>query len=353
MPTIFGALGVQDTDTFSTQQGQVAAWETINTYFAATEADSNQAYGVFVAGETTNYSERAFLPASGYMQRSRNTTRPGATKLSGSWDVAYPIDDLRDQIAIDDVALAYMTATQLDANARGVAQRYVNSKRFLILRALLNKDNETFSDDLWGDLTIRRLANGDSGVEYPPVLGASTMTTSHNHYVGTNYAASGISDTNNPYATIRDHLEEHYGDSQIVVFINNAQRPLTEALTAFTDKTPAWITPGADTATLVSGLPSVPGRPIGAISDVLVVEWRWIPSGYMVGVAIDKPGPLMKRVDVPEILRGFKLVTEQQEFPLNESFYRAREGYGAKNRLNGVALQLVASTTYTTPSAFA
>lgn len=353
MTTIFGALNVRDIDVFSDTAGQRAAWDAINTYFAATEEDSNRAYAVFVQGETTDYSERAFLPASGFMQRSRNTTRPGATKLAGSWDVAYPIDDMRDQIAIDDVALAYMTAAQMDANIQGVAQRYVNTKRYLILRALLNKSNETFSDDVRGDLVIRRLANADSGVEYPPVIGASGMTASHNHYIGTNYASSSISDTNNPYATIRDHIEEHYGDSQIVVFINPAERDKTEALTGFTDKTPSWVTPGSNTAVLVGNLPVVPGKIIGAISDVLVVEWRWIPSGYMVGVAVNQPGPLMRRLDLAESLRGFRLAAKQNEFPLEESFYRAREGYGARNRLNGVALQLVASTTYTTPSIYA
>jgi hypothetical protein len=84
-----------------------------------------------------------------------------------------------------------------------------------------------------------------------------------------------------------------------------------------------------------------------------VSEWRWIPAGYMLGVAIDQPAPLMRRVDIPEQLRGFRLAAKQNEFPFEESFYRAREGYGAKNRLNGVALQLVASTSYTTPTAYA
>jgi hypothetical protein len=266
MPTIFGALGVADTDIFGDSRGQMAAWNLINEYLAQTEADAARVYGVFVQGETTDYSERAFLPASGYLQASRNTTRPGATKLSGSWDVSYPIDDGRDQIAIDDVAMAYMTAAQLDANVQGVTQRYVNWRRRLILRALLNATNETFTDDLRGNLTIRRLANADSGVEYPPVIGSGSMTASHNHYAGTNYVTANISDTNNPYTTIRDHLEEHYGDSQIVVFINNAERAKSEALTAFTDRTPYGVQTGADTATLAGALPTVPGRIIGAVS---------------------------------------------------------------------------------------
>lgn len=352
MATIFGALGMSDTDIFSDTAGQRAGWEVINSYLAKTEAEVNRTAEIFVEGETTDHTERAFLPAGGFMQASQPTSRPGAVKGVGSWDVAYPIDDARDQLAINDVAMAYMTAAQLDANVRGITQRYVNWKRRLILRALLNETNEVYADDLRGDLTIRRLVNAD-GTVFPPLVGASAELTGHSHYVGSNYLATAISDVNNPYATIRDHLEEHYGDAELVVFIHPDERAETEALTAFTDRTPAWVEQGSDTARLAGGLPAVPGRIIGAISDVLVSEWRWIPSGYMLGVALDQPGPLMRRVDIPAQLRGFRLVAEQQEFPLEESFYRAREGYGARNRLNGVALQLVASTDYTTPAAYA
>jgi len=46
-------------------------------------------------------------------------------------------------------------------------------------------------------------------------------------------------------------------------------------------------------------------------------------------------------------------VAEQQEFPLNESFWMAREGYGVANRLNGVVLELGTGGTFTVPTAYA
>lgn len=354
MATIFGVLGMADRDTFEDTARQRAAYEVINDYAARTEQELNEALRVFVQGDTTDRAEKYFLPGGGMMQSAANRTRPGAVKPVNSWEVGYPLDDWRDQLAVDFVASAYMTAAQLDAQIKGVAERYKNTKRFAILRALLNATNETATDN-YGSVTVRRLANATSGSDttvYPPVIGSTTEAT-EDHYLESGYAAGSISDSNNPFKTIRNELEEHFGGGQVVVFINNAQRDASEALTAFTDKTPTFTVAGQDTAVLGTDLPMVPGTPIGAINDVLVVEWRWIPSGYMVGVSLDAPAPLKRRVDEPASLRGFKLVARQQEFPLEESFWVAREGYGVANRLNGVVLELGTGGTYTTPSAYA
>src|SRR4051812_32772620 len=128
MATIFGVLGMADRDTFEDTTAQRAAWETINNYAAQTAADLDAATALFVQGETDIHAERYFLPAGGMMQAAANRTRPGAVKPITSYDVAYPIDDWRDQIAADFVATAYMTAAQLDAQVLGIAERYKNTK---------------------------------------------------------------------------------------------------------------------------------------------------------------------------------------------------------------------------------
>lgn len=356
MATIFGVLGMADRDTFEDTTAQRAAYNLVNEYLAATEADVDAAMRIFVQGETTDHAERYFLPSGGMMQAAANRTRPGAVKPINSFDVAYPIDDFRDQLAADIVTNAYMTAEQLDAQVKGIAQRYVNTKRFLILKALFNSTNDTFVDQKYGSLTIRRLANATAGSDttvYPPLIGTTTEAT-EDHYIETNYAASAISDTNNPFVTARDELEEHWGTGQVVQFINKAQRAKVEALTAFAEKTPYATVPADNNAVLAEqGLPTVPGRIIGAINDVLVSQWDWVPSGYSLSVDLMQPAPLKKRVDEPASLRGFKLVAEQEEFPLKESFYMAREGYGVANRLNGVVLEFNTGGTYTIPTTYA
>lgn len=352
MATIFGVLGIQDTDTFQDSVGQTSVWSFINDYLVQQEAQANLVYGALIQGDTTDHKERYYLPGGGMLQASDNLTRPGAVKPINSWDAGYPIEDGRDQLAYTDVAMAYMTAQQLDAHVQTMTQRYVNWKRFLILKALLNKTNDSVTDDRWGSITVYRLANND-GTLFPPLIGSSTDTSGHTHYAGTNYASSSISDSNNPFVTIRDNLEEHFGDSVMVAFINNAERAKVEALTAFRPRLTAATTPNANASYLdENGLPTIPGRIIGSVNDVIVSEWRWIPSGYIYGQSVSQPAPLKRRLDIPESLRGFKLVAEQMEYPLKESYFRAREGFGVGNRLNGVALQLVASTSYTTPTVY-
>lgn len=351
MATIYGVLGVADTTLTVTQVGQSLVYNAINDFYAATEAKINQLSRLLVQGDTTNYSETYLLPASGMMQTATRLTRPGAIKATGSWSTAYPLEDMRDQIAADDVTLAYMDGTLLQSYVDGVAQRYRNTRRYLMLRAVLNKTDETVADPLYGNLTIRRLANGDATLY--PATGFGGAEATAQHYLGTNYTSANISDTNNPIKTVRALLRAR-GGGRMVMFINSAQQDKIEALTAFYDKVPTWVTVGSGTGTATADGIDVPGDFIGAAHDVAIFVWdEGIPADYAFGLNVDAPAPLKRRLDGPAELRGFKLVARQSEFPLQESFFRAREGYGVANRLNGVALQFVASTTYTTPAAYA
>jgi hypothetical protein len=352
MSTIFGVIGINDRSTFLNTVGQAEVFTTINDYATATQAELDRIYGVFVQEQTTNHSERYYLPGGGMMQSGTNRTRPGAVKPTGYWDVAYPIDQGDDQLAWDRITYAYMTAGQADAAIRGIAERYKNWKRNLILTALLHGATRTVNDQLWGSLTIQPLANGDA-VLYPPVIGTATEATATN-YVGSNYAASAISDTNNPFRDIiKPKLRSRFGNGRIVAWINSNQTAKVSGLTSFASNPPQYVNVGANTATAsADGAISGPGNFIGATDNVAIFEWDWVPDGYIFAEDLDQPAPLKQRVDVPAELRGFKLVAQQQEYPLNDSFWQAREGYGVGNRLNGVAVQLTASTSYTAPTGY-
>lgn len=132
-------------------------------------------------------------------------------------------------------AMAYMTMADLDRHLRTIFIQNTNTVRYEILKALVNNTQRTFKDPLHGDLLVEPLANGDS-VTYPPVLGSEDEATD-DHYLESGYAAADISDTNNPFVTIRDELEEHFGAAtggeNIVVFINSAQTAKVEALADF------------------------------------------------------------------------------------------------------------------------
>jgi hypothetical protein len=81
-----------------------------------------------------------------------------------------------------------------------------------------------------------------------------------------------------------------------------------------------------------------------------------MPANYLLGLDLNQPSPLKRRIDVATSLRGFRLVADwdtSNEFPLAKSTWRDRHGYGVAERLNGVAMFLDAGGSYTVPSAYA
>jgi hypothetical protein len=138
-----------------------------------------------------------------------------------------------------------------------------------------------------------------------------------------------------------------------VAFIPTATVAKTRALTDFVPVTDMGINPGADTATAI-GLPAnLPGRVIGRMdsSGVWVVEWRWIPATYLLAIHIDAKKPLIQRVDPADtgLGTGLQLVAREATSPFTTSYYRHRFGFGAGNRLNGVAM-IVSAAAYSVPT---
>lgn len=359
MATIFGALGLPDTDrSFVNTIGQRVVYEATSQLLAQYNAELNAALSVFVGETTSNFKYRYKLPGGGRLQRRGRQGMPGAKKASGSWDVAFPLEDFGDIIAGDDISLAYMTLQEYQRHLDSVMIADKNTVRFELLKALLNSNQDTFEDEINGSLSIEPLANGDS-VTYPPVLGSESEATD-NHYLESNYAASAISDTNNPYVTLRDELEEHFGATQggsnIVVWINNAQTAKTEALTDFSEVPDRFVRIGQDTdyaESLPAGLPGE--RVIGRTNGVWVVEWRFIPANYMLALHLDAIPPLVMREDPADtgLGSGLQLVSQGIEtMPFQTAFWRHRFGFGCGNRLNGAVMELGTGGSYTIPSAY-
>lgn len=354
MSTIYGILGIQDRDTTVDSVGQRTVYEAVNMLVDRHNADMEAAQSVFVEETITDYQETYWLPGGGKMQESTRLTRPGAVKPIGSYTVAYDLRDARDQVAWDDITGAYLTLNKLQTALRSVMIRHANWVRFQILKHLLNNVNATFVDEIRGSLTIRRLANTDS-TTYPPVI-ASESEADDNHYLESGYAATAISDTNNPFPVVRNEIQEHFGEGEIVAFINQAETPEVQALTNFVPVGDRFVRPGDATATIAGGPSrSVPGTIIGRVDNVWVVEWMWMPASYLLALDIQQPGPLKMRIDEPTTIRGrgrLELVAEQEEFPLRESFWRDRRGYGVGNRLSAVVMEFGTGGTFSIPSGY-
>ena len=357
MSGIFGALGLNDTDrVFLSTLGQRVVYDAVNQVLAQHQADLQTAMAVFVEQTTTDHKLRYKLPGGGRLQRVGSQSQAGSVKAIGSWDVAFPLEEFGAAIGADRVAYAYMSVQDLDRHLNTVQQQNINTVRYEILKALLNNSQDTFVDPLWGSLSVEPLANGDS-VVYPPVLGSESEATD-THYLESGYAASAISDSNDPYATIRDELEEHFGvptgGSNLVAFINNAQRAKTKALTDFDEVPDVFVRPGDDSEVPFNLPSNVPGTVLGRVSGVWVVEWRWIPANYIVGLHLDAPKPLFRRIDPADtgLGDGLQLVAESDTHPFTNSHYSHRFGVGAANRLNGVVMELGTGGSYSIPSGY-
>ena len=357
MSAIFGHLNLSDTDrVWKATQGQDVIYQVATEWIAARNAELDAIVSMFVDRTTSDHKRRFKLPAGGYLSRRAEDGSYAAAKQYGSWDVAYPLEDFGRQIAGDDVSMAYMTVEELDLHLQTVWAQNVNSVRFELLKAILNNTQGTFIDPLWGSLSIEPLANGDT-VVYPPVLGSQTEAT-EDHYLESGYAATAITDTNNPYSTIKDELEHHFGvgvgGSDVVVFIHPDERPETEELTDFAPVGDPAMAYGDDTdlARLMPG--GHPGVMLGRTNGVYVAEWRSLPSAYMVGVYLGVTPPLTRRIDPADtgLGNGLQLVAKDTKFPFESSFWRHRFGFGAGNRLNGVVMELGVGGTYSIPSGY-
>ena len=360
MPMSFGVLRLADTDyIYNAQVGQRAIWEEVQRYIAAQNAALDAITGVFVDETTENYTRRYKLPTGGMLQRRGGQAQSAAVKGFAGWDVAFPLEEYGEQIAGDEVTLAYMTAGELRRHIDGVTIRNQNTVRYEILRALFNNTSRTWTDPVssTGDLTIQPLANGDA-VTYPPVAGVSEGAA-ENHYIVAGYVASGISNSNDPIAGIAvPELEEHFGiptgGSNIAVLFNRTETPQLSALAAVVDVEDRFIRPGDDTAVPV-GLPTLSGRTIGRhTSGAWLQEWPNMPADYLFAVHLDAPRPVVRRRDpaATGLPDGLALVSTDAEYPFRAAHWRHRFGFGVGNRLNGVIIQLKASGSYDIPTAF-
>jgi hypothetical protein len=363
MANLFGAIGLSESDRLfngTLQQGVI--YEFTQSLIDVYNTDVAAATAIFVNGRTDKAKERYRLPMGGQMQRRGRSSLPGAVKASGKWDVGYPLIDFGDVLAADDVTLAYMTAAEYSLHLQGIFNRATNTYRFELLKSLLNSSSWTFSDEVLGDITVQPLANGDS-TTYPPVLGGTSDATA-SMYAGSNYVTGSISDTNNPVKTIVNALQARFGTptggSNIAVFYHGDEHAKLAALTPFVPVTYQYTTPGSNTATVT--IPGIPDELLrgswevtGTCSGAVMCKWAFIPSGYMLGVHLDAPPPIVERVDPADtgLGTGLQLVAKDMDAIFETAFWRYRFGLGAQNRLNGYALQLVASTSYTTPTAYA
>jgi hypothetical protein len=361
--TIFAALGVPDTDyAFLRTYGQEVIYDTTLQILGDHNGNLADVSKLFVERETKNHSEKYKLPGVGRLQRRGRQSDTAAVKATGDWTVNYPLEDFGASLQIDDVSFAYMTLQDYDLHLGTILRQDMNVHRFEMLRAMFNNTARTFMDELWGALTVQPLANGDATL-YPPVVGAE-VNAAQNNFLGVATSAIAFADSNDPVPTIVNQIEQNFGTptggSKIVIFCNQAQTPFFQALSNFDTVPNRFVEYGVNVSLVPEvrfpdGSPII-GRYLGETDSAIIMEWRFIPSGYLLGLHLDAPKPLVRRVDPPEtgLGTGLQLIMEDVSSPIWRSAWRDRFGYGVGNRLNGVVMDLTAATpsTYVIPSQY-
>lgn len=354
--TIYGLLNLTDANLSVDQVGQVRVFEAINNYVERHNDDLAKTTSLLVGSTTVNAEESFELPGGGMMQVADRLARPAAVKRAGRYTIGFPLLDARDQLAGDDITYAYMRLEDLETQISNIFVRHINWVRYEMLRAILNNTNYTFEDETLAQrlIGVKALANQD-GTIYPPVISNVLDGAQDNHYLVAGYTAATINNTNNPFPVVRKEIVEHFGDGVHVAFINSNQQAVVEALTAFIPFADPAIQQPVDQPRITAGPPTnVPGTVIGRINKTWLSVWDYIPDSYLFETDISNLAPLRKRIDtVPLPGRGvLALIARQQEFPLQEAFWRCRQGFGVANRLNGVVMQFKASGNYDIPTGY-
>jgi hypothetical protein len=361
MAGLLGNLNMADTDRpFTIVEGQQVVYGETEKIFARWTQDMTASLELFVQEVTENFQERYKLPGSGFSQeedKAGGAAPSAAVKASGFWQTAYPLRQYGDSMSYDDVVLGYMTVKEFENHLQTIINRNNNTVFGSILKALFNNSSYVFQDPIHAALTIQCLANGD-GTNYPPVYG-SVVDAPANNYLAPNFTESQISDTNDPYALIRNALEPHFGfpqgGSPIIALVNTTACPATRLLTDFDQFTNRYILPGGNVSTLID-LPEAfqGGRIVGVCDGVVIIEWPRIPSGWILGLHLDAPRPLKQRKD-PEktkIATGLQMVTRDMAHPWQTTRWRHRFGVAVGNRLNGVAIALNGTNAYSVPAIY-
>ncbi|HCR71215.1 MAG TPA: hypothetical protein DIW23_07225 [Anaerolineae bacterium] len=361
MSQIFSILGLPDTANPSVANvGEAVIYEAMQQILSDHNEELNRAISVFVERTTQLHSFRYKMGVGGYMQRRGRQAAPGARKVTGHWDVAFPLEDFGDALMADDITLAYMRLQDLNLHIDGIIDADYNTNRHEILTALFNNANYDFLDEKLETptLSVKSLANQD-GTLYPPEQGADSPAQ-ENHYLVSGYTVANISDTNDPLKDSVNRLEAHFGSqvggSEIVEFGGKTfcEKIRTE-IDDFEDIDDKHIEQGAN-ANVVVGLPEyLPGKLIGRHkAGIWLVEWSRIPDNYSLATHLGYAPPLVKRVDAEDtgIPEGLHLVAKNEKYPLETSYYRNRYGYGVGNRLNGIVRKYAASGDYEVPTLY-
>lgn len=357
MPT-YGFSGLQSLYNTRVQQaGPTRVWTAIQESLEEYNRVVNGLMTAFVE-RTTIAQEQIELPGDGTLQPLTDDGNPLPVLPSGSYQVAYPIQGAGTAWGENRVARALMTVEEADRNTADAMRKDKDWLIRHILAALFDNATWTFADKVGpngskglGNITIQPLANNDS-VTYVRRGGSSATD---NHYLA---QAAAIANATNPFPGLRTELIEHPSNSgPFVAYLASDQVATATALTEFVEADDPDIRYGADSDTLSVLRSDIlgPGDEVlgkTKSSNIWLVEWGALPSGYLVTLALGSGTKALKmrEYEAPE-LQGF--FPERADIDGNHLVSRMLRyaGFGASNRV-AAAVMRIGNASYAIPTGY-
>jgi hypothetical protein len=335
-----------------TTVGIETMWNTVQAWRDEHNRIVNEMLSSFVM-RTTMHQTRVYLPGTGTLQPVDEWGNPLPMRPEGYYDVGYPMKGGATAYGFNRISVELATVEELNRYILTVEYQDMDWLRRHMLAALFHDASYTYSDPLYGDITVQPLANNDT-VTYLKRGGAMEADT---HYLA---QADDIDATHDPFPTIYSELVEHPGNmGPMVVYIPTNLVSDVEDLTDLIEPSDPEIRYGADSDTIAQTDPFAAGivrfgtKYIGRKNRMYLVEWPSLPDSYMLAVAHGAAEPLLKQREYPAAaLQGlYAKQTAPNESLEKFSFFRDC-GFGVHNRVAAVAYY-VGAASYTDPTVYA
>lgn len=324
--------------------------DTINTAIQQSVEEHNRQVTALLslfATRTTQAQTRYKTPVAARLQPLDESGRARPIRAAGHYDVAYPLQMGGAAWGGTFVAMAKMTVEEANNHTVALLSADARWMRDHVLASLYANASWSFTDEEFGTLTIKGLANSDTDT-YLLMTGADVGATDTHYFA----QAAAIADGANPFPTIYQDLVEHpENGGEVLVFVPTNLKSAVIGLTEFNKAVDPNIRPGANSDVLVGNLGvQHPGELIGYTdSKCWIAEWRSLPNDYLIAVTTNGDTPLAMREDVEAELQGFRQVATHEDHPFSESQWMRRAGFGGRNRV-GALVYRIGNAAYAVPT---
>lgn len=297
---------------------------------------------------TEAYKIRFRQPGAGTLQPLDDKGNPLPVREGAYYDVAFPIQGAGTAFGDNRVTRALMSVEEVNEHVLNSLYRDADWMKRHILAALFDNVAWTFTDKLYGALTIQPLANSDA-VTYLKTNGTTAADT---HYLA---QAAAIADATNPYSVIYTELMEHPVNqgAEVVAYIPSNLVATTEALAAFLPVLDPNTVPGITNDRLGGSTGLGMGQELlGKVSKVWVVEWSNLPDNYIVAVARGTQKKVLRMREYPSAsLKGLFQETNNVDGNSLETRFIRYAGFGALNRVGAVVYR-IGNASYAIPTGY-